>query len=116
MTSEQLAWVAGLLEGEGCFDFNRKPYPRVRMETTDHDTALRLQAVVGGASTVNPRTKAKPHFKQSWMWRLSTASEAIALMRALYPMMSARRKQRIDEISACWNEHQAGRKQVGAVL
>ena len=104
MTTEELAWLAGLLEGEGCFDLRcasrRKHlfYPRIRVYMNDRDIIERVAALIhrGVGSSHTPSMKASGANR-----RYGTAVEgrhAVALMRALYPMLGERRRAKIDEL------------------
>jgi LAGLIDADG-like domain len=42
------AWVAGVLEGEGCFRLTRRHGGRINLESTDADIVERVQALTGG--------------------------------------------------------------------
>jgi len=44
MPREDAAWLAGLLDGEGCFDAPRGN-PRVRLKMTDFDIVFRVAAL-----------------------------------------------------------------------
>lgn len=96
MTENEAAFVAGLLEGEGCFDFNASDvrYPRIRCETTDKDVAYRLLALAGGRITEPKRRQ--PHHKQSYMWFLNGRDRVRPVLEAIRPWMSQRRGEKID--------------------
>lgn len=98
MTTAETAYVAGLLEGEGCFDFNRLPqYPRVRVEMSDADVIERLQALVGGRVTVPAQRQA--HHRSTKLLTINGAA-ARDLMRAVRPWMGRRRRSRIETLLA----------------
>lgn len=101
MTDEELAWVAGLLEGEGCFgvtwgkagDFGRI---RVEMVSTDYDVLGKLQDLAGGR--INGPYGHKVFAKPQWRWRLNTKDEVNALIERLLPHMGSRRTEKIEEL------------------
>lgn len=96
MTDQELGWVAGVLEGEGCFDYNRTPkYPRVRAEMTDEDVIDRLHRLVGGRK--HAPKKRKGHWKQSY-GLIVNGAEAVALMEAVLPLMGERRRAKIERL------------------
>jgi hypothetical protein len=99
----ELGWLAGWLEGEGSF---LAPPPsdsrRVRISgvTTDADVARE----VGRLLDVSPlRSHPARERRLGWSptWRvLRRGTRAVALMRALYPLMGARRRAQIDSALA----------------
>lgn len=98
MTETEAAYVAGLLEGEGCFDFNAGDprYPRIRCETTDRDVADKLVELVGGRISLSKRRQA--HHKQAYMWFLNGRDNVEPVLVAIRPWMSQRRTAKIDEL------------------
>jgi hypothetical protein len=102
ISANDLAWLVGWLEGEGCFGINTKrgyPFPRISGASTDRDTLERVQ-VITGVGTISEIKKQKVHHKQCWIWNVQRFLDALELMRVLEPHMMARRRQRIHEIMA----------------
>ena len=101
MRSDDIAWVAGILEGEGCFDYNRSPkYPRIRLEMTDEDVVRRVSDVIGGRIT---EPKRRNDWAQSYLLTLNGA-EAHRAMTAVLPWMGQRRKEKIERLLASGKE------------
>jgi LAGLIDADG endonuclease len=104
MDNKEFAWVAGFLEGEGCFTvlkcnnkrFGLYQYPRVTCASTDLDALQRLQKYSGIGGISNPRQRGKD--KPRWEWAASKSGQAVGLMKALYPYMGQRRRERIGEV------------------
>jgi hypothetical protein len=105
-------WVAGLLEGEGCFRLHRdnqtwgsRKYvylrPRVVCSMTDQDVIERLQELTGMGRIALGR-KTNPGYKPYWQWTVSRDGDALELMRAVYPHMGERRRAKIEEIFTWW--------------
>lgn len=89
--------MAGILEGEGCFDYNRTPkYLRVRLEMTDADIVERVQGLVGGRLTT-PRNRNPDRWRDSCLLVVN-GEEAVALMQAVLPWMSRRRREKIESL------------------
>jgi hypothetical protein len=81
-----IAWAAGILEGEGTFRLSRRVNVCVKAEMTDEDIILRLQCIFGGhISNVN-----RPSYKPSWVWSV-TGDRAAVIMRLVLPHMGVRR-------------------------
>jgi len=106
MDSYDRAWVAGLLEGEGCFGSQRKSRHqsewRVQCKMTDYDVIKRLRKLskVGTISVV----PACGRRKEIYYWRCS-GEPAIALMRELLPLMGLRRSRKIRELLTQFKKH-----------
>lgn len=111
ITSQEISWLAGLLEGEGSF-FTRRPRgdrptrdrrsgglgPRIFLAMTDRD-------VVGDAANLLGvrchGEKARPGRLPVWRCRVH-GNVAAAWMMTLYSLMGIRRRQRIAEVLAAW--------------
>ena len=102
MTDAEVAWLAGLLEGEGSFLALRrkgKPgrTPRISMGSTDLDVLEGVQAITGvGAITPVSAASARLGTKPMWQWRLTRAADCKALAERLKPWMGSRRSGQID--------------------
>ena len=106
MTSTlDIAWLAGLLEGEGSFFVKtRSPFKiTVSMSSTDHDVLLRAQRIAGGTIT-GPvtRTLAREGTKPVWCWTVNRRADAAALMMSVLPFLGERRATKVREVLAEW--------------
>jgi hypothetical protein len=97
----KMAWLAGLLEGEGCFLVayskcgpHRYPHARIDLATTDEDVIRHAAYVMGTSVRAQP---VRGRYKQVWRTQ-AYSHKAQALMQLLFPMMGARRKAKIREI------------------
>lgn len=88
---DDLIWLAGLLEGEGCFDLHRGKYPRIRLAMTDRDVVGRAATLMGCSLRLSLR---KSPQKSTWHAETSGARAADILWQLL-PHMGARRSQKI---------------------
>lgn len=100
MTSNtaQVAWLAGLCEGEAYFGAPGGR-PRVRIRMVDRDVVERVAEVVG-RNKVQRETywsDRNPEVKPIYTW-VTDGGPAVELMRALLPYMGERRAARIREI------------------
>lgn len=100
MSKTELAWLAGLLEGEGCFYLtsNRQTkktyhYPAVQLCMTDRDIVERA-AVLMGTKCWARKANYKPNWNQAWVTAV-IGSRAVALMEAVLPFMGIRRSAKI---------------------
>lgn len=109
----ELAWLAGILEGEGCFYLKwrgkgaegRELYPTlcIQLAMTDEDVVRRAAAVADigkvrqGFGDRQFRKDGDP-CKPNWIWWAGRRDGCEELMRALLPFMGERRATRIREI------------------
>lgn len=103
-----LAWLAGILEGEGCFQLHkntggRHPVARLQLKMTDRDIverAARIMCSEGKFRKVNREKDYKPHYKDQYLCAIygQTAKD---VMRAVLPFMGARRYAKIKEVLEC---------------
>ena len=88
---DDLIWLAGLAEGEACFDLHKGRSPRIRVGMTDKDTVQRVASLLGSSCRLQLRPA--PY---SALWHAEIQGErAAVLMEALLPLMGARRSSRI---------------------
>ncbi len=96
MEPADLAWLAGLLEGEGCFlrpSPSKPNQPAVVLQMVDEDVVARAARLMGvGYHHFDP---ANPRHKRTYVARLK-AGPAVALMRSLRPLLGIRRRGQID--------------------
>lgn len=101
MGPEQLAYLAGLLEGEGCFSIRRRagraPVPEVRLQMQDRDVVDRVAAWL--EASVYELVARGNQSRPSYVTRVD-GTLALVLMKALKPMMGERRTAKIEEIMA----------------
>lgn len=102
MTEVEFAWLAGLLEGEGCFlagPPSSPNSPRFTVEMTDRDVIERVSALCksGGVVAVKPSgLGTQPRFKVGVY-----GPKAVSIADAIRPMMGERRQRQIDKMIAC---------------
>lgn len=110
MNETDLAWLAGLLEGEGCFVFLRGHRPsgipnrqwRVQLTMTDRDVVERAAALMD-CRVCGPyaaKTPGGETAKPQWRTALGRRADVVALITALRPKMGERRQRQIDELLA----------------
>ncbi len=93
-------WLAGLLEGEGCFTAGAG-WPKIALQMTDYDVVARAAKLFGcGVSTKAPEKALTP--RKTVYATIISGAAAIDWMRALQPYMGERRQARINEHIAAW--------------
>lgn len=96
ISRDDVLWLAGILEGEGCFDLHRGKYARVRLAMTDRDVVGRVATLLG--ASIRLSLKPAPA-KSTWHTEISGA-KAAEVMRLLLPHMGARRSAKLAEVLA----------------
>jgi hypothetical protein len=86
------AWLAGLLDGEGCFDSPRGN-PRVRVKMSDLDVVLRAADLMGASTHYELVKDRKPLLVAQ-----ITGQRAVDVMRSVLPFLGARRTSKVTEI------------------
>jgi hypothetical protein len=110
LSSLQIAWLAGLLEGEGCFSKGgpsggtRRPDGRQRQITvtlamTDCDVVQRVADMLG--TRVGLKSIPADGRQKQYMCRIYS-SRAAAWMMTLYSFLGERRRARVRELLAYW--------------
>jgi hypothetical protein len=97
MSEVWIAWVAGLLEGEGTFVRRGDKKLAISVHMTDRDIIERLQFVTG-VGRVRACKKQREHHKPSWRWTVASSKRAKELAMLVYPWLGKRRREKIDNI------------------
>lgn len=103
--SVDLAWFAGLFEGEGCISFeNSGKHHSVRLVVvmTDQDVLEKIEKTlgVGKVSKSQNKTQLTPTGKiatPTFRWRVGNKCDVERILIAIRPFMGKRRTIRIDE-------------------
>ncbi len=123
ISSFDLGWVIGLIEGEGCFykkgsnsklkdDIYCYPLAGFTLMSTDKDIMERLIGLL--RLTLNGPYYKKSKKKRKEVWSIQvTGNKAIAIMQAIRQHLGARRQEQIDE-AIKWQEQ--GRLKIEALL
>lgn len=115
----QVAWAAGLFEGEGCMNLVVRPRQgraegdrlmvQVRLGSTDEEIVKAFQAVMECGNVHTPRTiessygspranPVKQPKKTFYDWSAANAVDVAAVINLLLPFFGSRRKQRAEEV------------------
>ena len=102
------AWLIGILEGEGCFSYDRTQ--RVFVGSTDKDVIDRVISIVEGILGIEIKMQFREHptgkgknVQPQYIMQIS-GERARIIMGLILPFMSDRRRQRIWQ---SLNEHNA---------
>lgn len=117
ISTAQIHWIAGLLEGEGTFT---KTTPasqtlgscsiRVGFSSTDQDVTLKLANLLGFGSIhrITPKTN-RWSSREQFRWE-TAGIRAAGLMMTVYTLMGKRRQEKIRELLAYYRSTGARRK------
>ena len=106
-TRENIAWAAGLFEGEGCVGVYGKPIgargprksPAMKITMTDLDVLEKFQRIVGVGKVGGPRRhKGKEHHKAFWSWSCNGTEKIQALLAAFWPFLCSRRQAKAADV------------------
>lgn len=109
-----IAWLAGLLEGEGSFMLKTKRSYNgtisISLQMTDKDIVERcatiLKTKVYGPYTSKQKKKNGEVKKETYLLSIFGTSAA-SWMMTLYPFMGERRKQKIENLLNHWKKQQS---------
>ena len=90
-----LAWLGGLLEGEGCFSLHLKKYPIIIINMTAEDTIDKVAAMWN---------RKVYHRRNQWRTQV-TGAYAISWMMTLYPFLGKCRQDSIINIIKFWKKY-----------
>jgi hypothetical protein len=116
--SRDLAWLAGLLEGEASFSLQHYHHggslwyllPSIEVKMTDRDVICRVGGLLGGGQQrVRSFRPKKASWKRVFIWRVN-GRRAVHVMKQLLPHMGKRRSKRISQLVADYErDHRASR-------
>lgn len=94
----EIAWAAGLFEGEGSIVFcNTQGYrfPRISIKMCDQDVLEKFGKIVGIERLNGPyetkQTQANPQWKPAYEWHTSKKKEVARILSSFLPYLGARR-------------------------
>ncbi len=93
MTDTELAYIAGIFDGEGCINLSSNKgfaYVRVIVANTDYRIIQHFSSSFGGA--VIKLKKVNEKWKDSWQWVLSWTA-AVDFLEEIYPWLIIKRHQ-----------------------
>ena len=98
--SNQEAYFAGIIDGEGYISYekSKKNYsiPCISVEMTDKDVIDKIFNFFGVGSVVFIKPR-QDHHLDSWRWR-ARGKAAVNIFFKIYNYLSARRKDKIDQV------------------
>lgn len=99
MLDVETAWVAGIIEGEGCIGYypsNRGYYLGVEMK--DRDILDRLSGVTGVGTVITK--PARRNSAETYLWSVKNKAGVVLVCESILPYMGVRRTTKIKEVLA----------------
>lgn len=100
MTTKDICWLAGLLEGEGCFGHTGNCVT-LQLAMTDRDVVEKARRLVGAPSLYKDTRQAPRIPCYSW---LLSGQYAAGLMMTLYSLLGERRQAKIRTLLTIWKQ------------
>jgi len=105
MRNVDIAWLAGLIEGEGCISWNGKRdgygTPQIQVSMSDRDVVERMATLLE-SSLRGPYDKG-PGNKQQWSTSIC-GRNAIGWLMTLFPFFGERRRYKTKQVLEQWRE------------
>lgn len=96
----EVAWAAGLFEGEGSFGLRANGTVLVSVASTDRDVIDRFRRVIGTGRVSSQPAGRNNRRKRLWRVDVIQVDEVFRVTRMLYPWLGERRRSRADEAVA----------------
>lgn len=102
-----IGYLAGIIDGEGCIQLRdnhnkgKRFYPRVTVKMTDLDVLEKCQQITG-AGIINTIKNVPEGHKPQWRWEINKQADAAAVLMMIFPLVSERRKQKIEQVLRGW--------------
>lgn len=103
MEKHEVAWLAGIIEGEGSLHVEGYNDPartvvkgRIVVNMTDKDVIESLHFITG-VGTVR-EVKVQENRKRLWLWSVAARRDVIYIVNLIYPFLHARRKEQADKV------------------
>jgi hypothetical protein len=93
--AEEIAWAAGLFEGEGCLTRNRG-YPVARLNSTDEETPRRFSTIVQVGGVYGAYRQGGRRKRSGY--GVASGWDALEVVQILWPWLGERRRDRAREL------------------
>jgi len=109
MSQIELAYLAGLIDGEGTITLCKKhasdkfKIPQVSMASTSYEL-VKIVADMTGIGHISQKKKYQDHHRQSYAWQCTNSQQAVALLRELLPYLRESAKwKRAKKLVSQWS-------------
>lgn len=100
LKESEIAWLAGIYEGEGTCTITSGRAIRVEVVMTDEDIVRRI-CYLTGCGTVRTLSQRGENYKPSYRWSIGSM-DAVNFLTAVLPWLGQRRAQRANEAVENW--------------
>lgn len=97
MSPTEVAWLAGIIEGEGSFVAGAKTACRIQVVMTDIDIIDRIAALTGVGFTYLTKPN-RTHYKVAKGWAVRRAEHVQHIISLVRPWLGARRREAADKL------------------
>lgn len=103
MDTVDIAWFAGIFEGEGCFSIEKNGNTKLTVGMCDKDIIDRIKALFPIHQNVTPvqPKPMQPHYSQPkmrYVWRVSDPDEVVRITNLILPFLGERRTAKANEV------------------
>ena len=102
ISTRQIYWTAGFMEGDGSFTFSKAGNLAVTAGQVQRWPLEKLQGLYGG-SIYEKKIDTRHNSQQAYVWTL-TGSAAAGIMMTLYSLMTEKRKEQIRKALDGWKQ------------
>lgn len=88
---EKLAYLAGVIDSDGCISFDGRNHPRITITNTRRELLDSLQKQFGGSLSCQ-LFRNRPAWRPAWLWTLST-TQAVTLLTQLRCWLRLKQEQ-----------------------
>ena len=92
----QIAWAAGVFEGEGCFTNTYTSLGLMQLRMTDLDVVQKFRDIMGYGNIIEEPIL--PSGKRVWIWRVAKRKEVYRMIEMILPYLMSRRAYKAQNI------------------
>jgi hypothetical protein len=105
-----IAWIAGIFEGEGTFRISGNSCPVMAVGMTDKDIIERVAIILNVRVTGPIRNRVVGGLSENPVWRATLCGmQAAGWMMTIFGHMGIRRQEKIAEVLERWKHRKGGR-------
>lgn len=98
-----IAWAAGVFEGEGCIGVYKQPDGRpnvaVKVVMSDEDVLIKFNSIFPSKNGLKQLVDIrKDSYKTCWLWGLYSKESTTLFLKTIYPYLGSRRRLKCEEL------------------
>lgn len=94
----ELAWAAGLYDGEGCTSIRASKYAKMSIGQVDREVLERFQAAVGTGKIYGPIKPSKNRGQMWYQFCIDRQSDVKDAMSKIYPYLSSIKRAQANRV------------------